>query len=164
LPESVLRRHRGDLDRLADDVFAVNPVLHDLWRAGQPSGEWKTIADVRVQMSTPSLPGILYVGDAKGTIDPLGGQGMTMALLGAEMLAPFVTRALSEGGANDSLQRAFGAAWHRRFDRRISLCRAFHHVLLNAWFVDAASAFTNLAPRLLALGFNRTRDPATAAV
>ncbi len=98
LPESSLKRHRGDLDRLADVVFPANPVLHDLWRSGVPSGEWKTIADVRVQASTPGLPGILYVGDAQGTIDPLGGQGMTMALLGAEVLAPFVTRALAEAG------------------------------------------------------------------
>jgi len=163
LPESVLRRHRGDLDRLADDVFAVNPTLRHLWRSGRPSGPWKTIADVRVQTSTPRFPGILYVGDARGTVDPLGGQGMTMALLGAEMIAPYVTRALSEGGAGLSLQRAFAGAWHRRFDRRIALCRAFHHVLVNAWFIDAASAFTTLAPRLLALGFNRTRDSAPAA-
>jgi flavin-dependent dehydrogenase len=158
-----LRRHRGDLDRLADAVFAVNPVLHDLWHAGQPSGEWKTIADVRVQASTPTFPGIFYIGDARGTIDPLGGQGMTMALLGAEMLAPFVSRALSEKGANSSLQHAYAAAWQRRFDLRIALCRAFHHVLVNAWFIDAASAFSTLAPRLLALGFNRTRDSAPPA-
>lgn len=158
LPESVLRRHRGDLDRLADEAFAVNPTLGRLWRSGRPAGPWKTIADVRVQTSTPRLPGVLYVGDARGTVDPLGGQGMTMALLGAEMLAPFVTRALSEGGGGLTLQRDSGAAWHRRFDRRIALCRAFHHALVNAWFVDAASAFTTLAPRLLALGFEQTRD------
>jgi hypothetical protein len=87
---------------------------------------------------------------------------MTMALLGAEMLAPFVTRALSEGCAGVPLQRALGDAWHRRFDRRVALCRAFHHVLVNAWLVDAASAFTTLAPRLLALGYNQTRDSVPA--
>ena len=87
---------------------------------------------------------------------------MTMALLGAEMLAPFVTRALLGRGPAAPLQRDYVAAWHRRFDRRIALCRAFHHVLVNAWLIDAASAFSTLAPRLLALGFNRTRDPCRA--
>ena len=53
----------------------ANPVLHDLWRAGEPSGEWKTIADVRVQASTPTLPGILYVGDARGRSTPSAGRG-----------------------------------------------------------------------------------------
>ncbi len=158
LPESILKRHRGDLDRLARDVFPANPVLDRLWQSGTPLGDWKTISDVRVQASTPSLPGILYAGDAQGTIDPLGGQGMTMALLGAAMLAPMVTHALSKNGADADLQRLFKTAWHRRFDQRIRLCRVFHHILINPRLVDAASIFSNLAPRLLALGFNQTRD------
>ena len=96
LPETRLRRHRGDLDRLADDAFSANAVFNELWRNGRPIDAWKAVSRVRVEVSTPTLPGILYVGDAKGTIDPLGGQGMTMALLGAEMLAPFVARASSQ--------------------------------------------------------------------
>src|SRR5262249_13736009 len=98
-----------------------------------------------------------------GTIDPLGGQGMTLALLGAEMLAPFVTRSLALGHASASVQRAYGAAWHRRFDRRITLCRAFHHLLVNPWVVDAGSLLSALAPRLLALGYRQTRDRAAAS-
>jgi len=162
LPESVLRRHRGDLDRLAGDVFPANPVLDHLWRSATPADAWKTVSGVRVEVSTPALPGILYAGDGQGTIDPLGGQGMTMALLGAEMLAPFVTRALARGGADPALQREYAAAWRHRFDRRVALCRAFHHVLVNPWLVDAASSFTTIAPRLLALGFHQTRDSVTA--
>lgn len=163
LPESLLRRHRGDLDRLAAVAFPGNAVLGRLWRSARPAGGWKTVADVRVVASTPGLPGILYAGDSRGTIDPLGGQGMTLALLGAEMLAGFVTRALVAGAAGGDLQREYAAAWHRRFDRRIDLCRAFHHVLVNPWLVDGASAFRSLAPRLLALGYARTRDPALTA-
>jgi flavin-dependent dehydrogenase len=159
LPESALRRHRGDLDRLADDLFPRNPLLGRLWRSARPAGVWKTVADVRVVSSTPTLPGVLYVGDSRGTIDPLGGQGMTLALLGAEMLAPYVTRALARGVADAPLQRAYDADWHRRFDRRIALCRAFHHLLVNPWVVDAASAFTTLAPRLVAFGYHKTREP-----
>jgi flavin-dependent dehydrogenase len=161
LPESVLRQHRGDLDRLADDAFPGNPVLGRLWSSARPAGAWKTVAGVRVESSRPSIPGILYVGDCQGTIDPLGGQGMTMALLGAEMLAPFVARALAGArpGAGAPVQAAYDAAWHDRFDRRVRLCRAFHHALVNPLLIDAASTLRTLAPRLLALGFDRTRDP-----
>ncbi len=99
LPESVLRRYRGDLDRLAAAVFPGNTTLGRLWESATPLGAWKTVADVQVTVATPQTPGIFYAGDCQGTIDPLGGQGMTLALLGAEMLAPFVTRALVQGGA-----------------------------------------------------------------
>ena len=162
LPESVLKRHRGNLDLLARDHFARNPLLDRLWRAATPSGAWKTVSGVRVESSRPTIEGILYAGDCQGTVDPLGGQGMTMALLGAEVLAPFVLRALAATGpgADASLQRACDAAWHRRFDRRINLCRFFHHILINPGMVDLASTIPPLARRLLALGYSQTRDPA----
>jgi flavin-dependent dehydrogenase len=163
LPESILRRHRGQLDRLADEVFARNPSLERLNRAGVPAGAWKTVAGVRVEVSTPKIDGLFYSGDCQGTIDPLGGQGMTMALLGGEVLAPFVKDALAGGRADAALQRAYAAAWHRRFDRRIRLCRLFHHVLVNPRLIDLASTFKTLAPRLLATGFELTRDSRSLA-
>ena len=161
LPQSTLQKHRGDLDRLAADVFSENPALARLWASARPAGEWKTVADVRVEASRPSTRGIFYAGDAQGTIDPLGGQGMTMALLGAEMLAGYVRRALSNsgGGASEPLQSAYVAEWHRRFDRRVRLCRAFHHVLVSPWLIDGLSLLRSLGPKLLTLGFDRTRDP-----
>ena len=83
---------------------------------------------------------------------------MTMALLGVEVLLPFLTQALVEGGASTSLQRAYVTAWHRRFDRRTALCRIFHHVLVPPGVIDLASHFRTLAPRLLAACFAGTRD------
>jgi flavin-dependent dehydrogenase len=162
LPESVPRRYRGDLDRLAAAEFRRNPVLARLWDAAVPAGEWKAVAGVRVEVSSPRLTGILYAGDCQGTVDPLGGQGMTMALLGAELLAPFVERGLVSG-ADAPLRRAYQAAWHRRFDRRIRLCRLFHHALVNPSLIDLLAGWRTLAPRVLAACFERTRD-ATASV
>lgn len=163
LPESAASRQRGDLDRLALDEFGQNPALAQTWAESTPIGPWKTVAGVRVETSRPRLPGILYAGDCRGTVDPLGGQGMTMALLGAELLAPFVLQALVEGGISTNLQRDYQAAWHRRFDRRVNLCRLFHHALVNPWLVDLGSTFRTLAPRILAACYDRTRDPAPAS-
>lgn len=158
LPESALRAHRGNLDRLADAWLDRNPALARLRAAGSPVGPWQAVSGVRVEVSTPRTPGILYVGDCQGTIDPLGGQGMTMALLGAELLVPFVARGL-KSGVGESLQRAALGAWHRRFDRRVRLCRLFHHVLVNPASIDLASTLRTLAPRILAGCYQLTRDP-----
>lgn len=158
LPESALRAQRGQLDRLANHLFTSNPALAQLWANSQPAGPWKTVAGVRVEASAPRHPGIFYAGDSQGTIDPLGGQGMTMALLGAELLAPFVTDALASDADPLALQAAYRSHWHRRFDRRIRLCRLFHHLLIHPWMIDFASRFQSIAPRLLAAGFEQTRD------
>lgn len=161
LPEADLHRHRGRLDAVAADGFAGNPRLARLLAAGRPADDWKAVSGVRVQVSKPDLPGLFYAGDCQGTVDPLGGQGMTMALLGAELLDPFVRAALALGTADRRLQSEYQAAWHAKFDRRIGLCRAFHHALVNPGLIDAASAFRTLAPRVLAACFRQTRDPAS---
>ncbi|MEO8940250.1 MAG: FAD-dependent oxidoreductase, partial [Isosphaeraceae bacterium] len=111
LPESALREYRGNLDRLADAWLDRNPALARLRASGSPAAPWKAVSGVRVEVSTPRTPGIFYVGDCQGTVDPLGGQGMTMALLGAELLVPFVERGL-KAGADELLQRAALDAWH----------------------------------------------------
>jgi flavin-dependent dehydrogenase len=158
LPESVARRYRGDLDRLAVDVFCRNPALKRLWMCASAEGEWKTVSGVRVEESSPQLEGIFYAGDCRGTVDPLAGQGMTMALLGAELLAQIVCAALAADGASPALQSAYESAWHHRFGRRIQLCRAFHQILVNPLLVDLGSALKRLSPRLLAACFGWTRD------
>ncbi len=163
LPESILKRHRGDLDALAEEHFARNPFLHELLQTSSAAGPWKTVAGVRVEVSSPRVPGIVYAGDCQGTVDPLGGQGMTMALLGAEMLAPRVLAALASDGMTTRAQEALQNAWRRRFDGRIRLCRAFHHVLVNPSLVDAASRFQGTAPRVLMACYNLTRDRIEAA-
>jgi flavin-dependent dehydrogenase len=114
---------------------------------------------VRVQVSRPDRPGILYVGDSQGTVDPLGGQGMTMAFLGSEFLMPIVQRSLVvDRGVDAALQSEVQASWHNRFDRRVLLCRAFHHMLVNPAFVDAGSALGKVASTFLAACFRQTRD------
>ena len=160
LPEAAVRRHRGNLDKVVRQCLGRNPALAQLVEASVAVGDWKTVAGVRVEVSTPRLPGIFYAGDCQGTVDPLGGQGMTMALQGAEILAPIVEQALASGpDAASALQRAAQAGWHRRFDRRVRLCRLLHHVLVNPVLIDAAASLGALAPRLLNACFRQTRDP-----
>jgi flavin-dependent dehydrogenase len=164
LPESAVKEARGDLDRLADAWFPRNPALDRLRRAGEPADAWKTVAGVQVEASRPRMPGILYAGDCRGTVDPLGGQGMTMALLGSELLAPLVLDALTVGAADAALQRRHEAAWHRRFDRRIRLCGLFHQTLTRPWLLEGLARLPRLAAMVTAEGFDRTRDPGPLAV
>jgi flavin-dependent dehydrogenase len=158
LPDAMARSTRGNLDRIATDHLARNPTLARLWESSRPRGAWKTVANVRVESADPHLPGILYAGDCRGTVDPLGGQGMTMAFLGAEVLAPFVQSAIRTGTADAAIQRAYRAAWDSRFLRRINLCRLFHHILIHPAGLDLASHLPKQAERILASCFDRTRD------
>lgn len=160
LPEATVRDRRGDLDRVAAEFLGRNPVLARLLAGATGLAPWKAIAGVQVQTSRPRLPGILYVGDARGTVDPLGGQGMTMALLGAAELSTVVARACVRGGAGvgPDLQAAWDRTWERRFRRRIALCRGFHHFLTRPALTDLAATLGPGAARLLAWGYGQTRE------
>ena len=161
IPEAEVRALGGNLDRAALDVLGRNPVVSRILADGSAVGEWKAVAGVRVEVARPGLPGILYAGDSQGTVDPLGGQGMTMALLGAEALLPHVLRSLGRG-ATQEVQKEWGAEWDGRFRRRVRLCRVFHQLLTRPTFLDLASILGPLASRFLAESFRRTRDPAWA--
>ena len=150
---------------MASESLGQNPALARLLEASEPSSDWKTVSDIVVKVSSPTRPGILFAGDCQGTVDPLGGQGMTMALLGAEMMVPFVGRGLTGGdGGHDPYQEACQVEWHRRFDRRIALCRAFHHFLVNPAIVDVSSRFGSAASRFLAGCYRQTRERKRDAV
>jgi flavin-dependent dehydrogenase len=164
LPAAAVRRRRGNLDQVVRDCLGTNPVIARLVEAGVAASPWKTVAGVRVEVATPRRPGIFYAGDCQGTVDPLGGQGMTMALRGAEMLTAYVERALVSGpDAIAALQRLAQADWHHRFDRRIRLCRLLHHLLVNPVLIDAAASLGAVAPRLLTACYQRTRDQEATA-
>ena len=47
---------------------------------GHAQGAWQTTSEVTCQSATPNVAGVLYVGDAQGTIEPVAGQGMTLAM------------------------------------------------------------------------------------
>lgn len=162
LPAAAIRGHGLDIDRAVRQRLERNPLLARLYATRQPAGDWKAVAGVSVEVGRPRLPGILYAGDCQGTIDPLAGQGMTMALLDAERLADWLAQALADGGSIDAaLQRARQNAWHRRFDRRIHLCRAFHQLLVHPQFVDAGATLPRLASWLLSACYRATRERPT---
>lgn len=162
LPAAAICRHGDDLDRAARERFERNPLLARFCDKSRPAGDWKAVAGVRVEVGRPRLPGILYAGDCQGTVDPLAGQGMTMALLDAERLADWLAQALAGGSPIDAaLQRARQLAWHRRFDRRIHLCRAFHQLLVHPRLIDTGAKLPRLASWLLSACYRATRERRT---
>jgi flavin-dependent dehydrogenase len=164
LPLSAIRNARGCIERALHSVVGGSALEATLLREAQPVSDWKTIPDIQVQWAQPCRAGVLYVGDAMGTVDPLGGEGMEMALEGAMLASGFAERAIAgRSGCDASLQQRYHAAWHSRFARRIQLCRAFSWLLARpAILSPLAAPFTRTAwtHALLPLAFRATRGQA----
>lgn len=86
--------------------------LHELL-AAEANG-WHTVPRVQTQTATASYPGVLYIGDARGAIEPLAGQGMLMGVVSAELAYRTLDQARGEPLTADA-QRAYDRAWDAAF-------------------------------------------------
>ena len=108
---------------------------------------WSTMPDVARQCSTPQVDGVLYVGDAQGTIEPLTGQGMAMALSAAPLLVRHVLAA-DRRPIDRPRQQAYAAEWHAWFDPPIRAADWFGRWLRRPHLVTAAMVGAGLWPPL----------------
>lgn len=103
---------RGPTDADARGAMAAwiaqHPELTALLRGAQdispPRGRFPLRYDARAGVA----PGAVLLGDAAGFCDPITGGGIAQALMSAELLAPYLGRALADGDDE----------WLWRFDRR----------------------------------------------
>lgn len=77
----------------------------------------RAIGPLAVEARRVSGPGFALVGDAAGFFDPFTGEGVTLALRGAELLAPVADAALRSGRLDDlsGYDRARSAATRDKF-------------------------------------------------
>jgi 2-polyprenyl-6-methoxyphenol hydroxylase-like FAD-dependent oxidoreductase len=77
----------GDLDRLFDDILGENPALRSQFRRAQRLGNWLASPLPRFGVLPSWAPGVLPIGNAAAAIEPIGGEGMGLAMRSAELAA-----------------------------------------------------------------------------
>ncbi|HEY4186298.1 MAG TPA: NAD(P)/FAD-dependent oxidoreductase [Polyangia bacterium] len=127
---AVLSEHGGHQDSPVQTLRAFidqHPALVAHLRGAEPVSSPRGRSPLASVARAGVAPGVVLLGDAAGFTDPLTGGGMAQALLSAELLAPFLRRALTE--RDDE--------WLWRFDRRRrALLRDY--VLLTGFMVQMA--------------------------
>jgi flavin-dependent dehydrogenase len=108
-------RESGSPGQLLADCLRQNRAARESIASVAVAGRWHSIGPLRFATRRPSAAGMLFVGDAAGTIDPFCGEGISHALLAAEMALPVALRALSRGSLDRELARDYERSWRRRF-------------------------------------------------
>ena len=121
VPASLARHWRGRVEPLLDEWLRNDPRLAPRFADARRVDEIRATGPFASKARRATAPGAALVGDAADFFDPFTGEGIYAALLGGEMLAPFVveslratggaaaTRALS--GYEDERRVAFGGKW-----------------------------------------------------
>ncbi|MDR7416063.1 MAG: NAD(P)/FAD-dependent oxidoreductase [Armatimonadota bacterium] len=93
LPQRRMREARDPRAAFAG-ACAELPVLRRLMRNVRPVAPFACVSPLGFTVRRAWAPGILLVGDAAGTVDPMTGQGVYLALRSAELAAGFIDRFL----------------------------------------------------------------------
>ncbi|HEX4141948.1 MAG TPA: FAD-dependent monooxygenase [Pirellulales bacterium] len=164
MPRQRLRSSRGNLAQaLRLWIAESGPSQSYLDIDREPEG-WLTMPEVTIQRSYARTPGVLYVGDAMGTIEPLTGQGMTMALASARLAARHLL-ACEAASIDRAGQMAYEQAWHAQFATTIRASRWMGWLLRHPRLLSAMIATGEQVPGLLPglLGAAHRRSLAVAA-
>jgi len=118
--------------------------------AGEPLPDlnayaWRATAPLTGARERPWLPGVLFLGDAAGYIEPFTGEGMAWAMMSAQGVVPFVTQAVAEGW-RDPIGHAWQRAYDRSVRRRQARCKLFGAVLRRPRLLSAGLAASSLLP------------------
>jgi menaquinone-9 beta-reductase len=130
------------------------------------SGPWLSVGPLRPQIRLRNRDRLFFVGNAAGETHPLIGEGMSMALQSAFLLAGCLraqppqaidgTRALE-------IQRAYGSAWRNAFALRQRLAAIFAHMAMRPVLSFPVTRLLRNFPQLLTMAAHmagKARKPA----
>ncbi|MBV9890635.1 MAG: FAD-dependent monooxygenase [Rhizobacter sp.] len=122
-------------------------------------GPWLASGPLRPGIRVGERDGIFRVGNAAGEAHPIVGEGISMALQSAFVLAAALApaRAALTGrstaaAAQRSAHAAYSRLWRRRFARRLAVAAAFAQIATRPGAVAAASPFVRRWPAILTAG------------
>lgn len=123
VPAARIRRHCGNLPELFAAIVRENPVLARRLRGARPAGNWLAAPLPRFAVAGGWPAGVIPVGNAAAALEPIGGEGMGLALRSAELAAEALLHGPQcdngRAGNGRELHAAFAKLWTvRRFSCR----------------------------------------------
>lgn len=128
-------------------------------RHAEREGAWLASGPLRPGIRLGAGDGVFRVGNAAGEAHPIVGEGISMALQSAFVLAariaPLRAELLDHAGAASAQARAlasYEALWRRRFSRRLRVAATFAHVAMRPGLAQAVWPLMQRWPGVLTQG------------
>lgn len=138
----------GDPDGYYDMRLSGIPGMPERLRGARRLTRVQGTGPLAWDTARPVADGVLLVGDAAVFVDPFTGEGIFMALRGADLAAAPVAEGL---GSETALRRALAAyerARREEFALKVGACWTVQKLLHRRWLVDWAVGRLARSPRL----------------
>ncbi|GAB5519832.1 MAG: NAD(P)/FAD-dependent oxidoreductase [Rhodothermales bacterium] len=145
-------------DGMMASTFASNPALAARFtQLRQVSKQFEAVSQITFVNKPLVEQGVLMVGDAAGMIAPLCGDGMGMALTGAEVLAEALVPFMKNDVSARAAQRRYERSWQRAYATRMRLSRILHQLYVRPAFASTVLRVGQRIPTLAQALIRATR-------
>jgi hypothetical protein len=128
------------------------PELREQIDIGRIDGSWLSVGPIRPGIRVAERVDLFRVGNAAGETHPLIGEGITMALQSAFLLARHLSgqaAATLDRDRTEVLNRHYAAAWRARFAPRLRFAKAYAHAAMRPAVALPLQALLESWPSLL---------------
>jgi flavin-dependent dehydrogenase len=154
-PEARLRSFAGDVGQLFQQIMAENRMLHARLISARRVTDWLVAPLPRFAVTRDWPTGVIPLGNAAAALEPIGGEGIGLALRSAELAAEAIVESARRGEPIDAtkLRATFSALWRTRRAACRAAAVAVSSKRLADWSFPAIDgASTLLAPFLHLMG------------
>jgi 2-polyprenyl-6-methoxyphenol hydroxylase-like FAD-dependent oxidoreductase len=144
VPAARVRHHRGDLGCLFAELVQENPTLRRRLAGARQCGAWLASPLPRFSVRTHWPQGVIPLGNAAAAIEPIGGEGMGLAIRSAELAVAELCKS-PDGG---TIQAQYRQLWRVR----ASACRAAGRLASDRRWSPRAAMVLGAVPGLLRAG------------
>lgn len=143
VPASRLKAHRGSITTLFEEIVGENRVLRKRMSGARQVGNWLASPLPRFAVKNHWPPGVMPAGNAAAALEPIGGEGMGLALRSAELAASSLL-----SGRDVPMVGCYQRLWRMR---RAS-CRATALLVSRPGWAEALVPILRSAPLLGTIG------------
>jgi len=130
---SSLRECRGDIDLLFERMRAVQPTLRESMTGARRITDWMASPLPRFSVRRNWPDNVIPIGNAAAAIEPIGGEGMGLALRSAELATEAIASINDRALRMKQLSNSYKNLWRGREE----LCRAGAWVIKSHWLSPA---------------------------
>ena len=117
-----LKKYKGNIKQMEAEVLYKNPYLKKYFTESEFLFDQPlSISQVSFSKKNTVEQNILLLGDAAGTIAPLCGNGMSMALHASHLAAGLINLYLNKHIDFETLKAQYSKAWNEQFSLRIKI-------------------------------------------
>ena len=129
-------------------VIAAEPALAQRFARVQFVSQVRVLGPLAVNARAPGVDGLLLAGDAAGFVDPMTGDGLSLAMRSAELAAAEAFRTLETGDFAGAVMR-LAATRHQAFGSKLRFNRLVRRLVDSPAALEIAGLGATIAPGLV---------------